>query len=81
MNGHDRECGCDICEPRRLRDYLSGPERDELANVMRNEPVHPGDTISHATARALNNKGLIRRQGVNWVACWERIKSGRPLAP
>lgn len=62
-----------------LRDYLTPAERDELANVMRNEPVHPGDTISYYTSRALCAMGLIKRDGVKWVACWDQIKQGVPF--
>jgi hypothetical protein len=64
----------------KLKDVLTGPERDELRNVMRNEPVFAGDTISHQTAKSLSQKGLIERDPCNrWVACWEQIKSGEIL--
>jgi hypothetical protein len=62
----------------RLKDLLTGPERDELANVMRNEPVAPGDTISHHTAKSLMLKGLIERYSNprGWMACWDQIQRG-----
>lgn len=64
----------------KLTEQLTKPEREELKNIMRNEPVFAGDTISHHTARALYEKGLIERDASNrWVACWEQIQSGHIL--
>jgi hypothetical protein len=59
-----------------IKDTLSKPEREELKNVMLNEPVHPGHTISHHTAKSLSDKGLIKREpkGPRWVTCWNNIK-------
>jgi hypothetical protein len=59
----------------KLRDYLTNPEKDELRNVMRNWPVFAGDTISHATARSLSEKGLIFREKTGeWRPNWEAIR-------
>lgn len=60
----------------KLRDYLTGPERQELRNVMTNWPVFAGDTISHATAKSLNLKGLIYRdKNGEWRPNWDGIKN------
>jgi hypothetical protein len=34
---------------------------DELVNIVRNEPVFPGDTISHGTANKLVALGCAKR--------------------
>ena len=58
----------------KLRDTLTAPERDELRNVLLNEPVRPGETISHHTANALAARGLIQRDRKGWVARWDVIR-------
>ena len=59
----------------KLRERLTSQEREELKNIMRNEPVFAGDTISHQTARSLKDKGLIQRDRNNeWVVNWPAIK-------
>lgn len=64
----------------KLKDYLSKPERAELANIMRNAPVFAGDTISHHTAKSLSEKGLVQRdKNGEWVPNWEAIKGGSSL--
>lgn len=35
--------------------------REELTNIVQNEPVFPGDTISHATANECVRRGWARR--------------------
>jgi hypothetical protein len=62
-----------------LKDILTGPERAELQNIMRNEPVAPRDTISRAAAKALVEKGLVERYshaGGYFKVDWERVKNG-----
>lgn len=64
----------------KLRDYLTPVERDELKNVMKNWPVFAGDTVSHATAKSLKEKGLIfRDKSGEWRPNWEAIKNWKPL--
>lgn len=42
--------------------------REELANIYRNEPVFPGDTVSHSGAYLLSCLGWIRRWcGRDWI--------------
>jgi hypothetical protein len=36
---------------------------EELGNVVKNQPLWPGDTVSHAGAYELQRLGLIRRCG------------------
>lgn len=36
---------------------------EELGNIALNQPVFPGDTISHPTARACEDRGWVRRDG------------------
>jgi hypothetical protein len=36
---------------------------DELSNVAQNQPLWPGDTVSHAGADELCRLGLIKRSG------------------
>ena len=36
---------------------------EELGNVARNQPLWPGDTVSHAGAAELCRLGLIKRGG------------------
>lgn len=58
---------------------LSKPEQDELKNIMLNEPVFAGDTISHHTAGALKERGLIHRNPTGeWVADWDAIRVFKP---
>jgi len=43
-------------------------ELEELDNVMRHQPLHPGETIAHATAYACEQRGWIRRNSNgDWV--------------
>ncbi len=41
---------------------------EEYQNIMENQPVFPGDTISHSNAYELERRGLIKRneQG-DWI--------------
>ena len=34
---------------------------EEMRNIARNQPVAPGDTLSHATAKECERRGWIRR--------------------
>jgi hypothetical protein len=65
----------------KLRHLLTPLERDELANVMLNEPVIPGRMLSPDTARSLWYKGLILRVGTGFMANWEQIKQGTVRRP
>jgi hypothetical protein len=67
--------GCSICNPMKLRETLSGPEAAELINFMRNEPVEPGQTISHHTAAALHKRGLAIRTSDGWRPNWDAIRN------
>ena len=41
---------------------------EEFENVARNQPVFPGDTISHQGANALDTAGMIERNvDGNWI--------------
>ena len=41
---------------------------EELCNIIDNQPVFPGDVISHSTAYELERRGLIRRnKSGDWV--------------
>ena len=54
---------------------LSYAERDELRNIMSNEPVFAGDTVSHHTAKSLNERGLVfRNADGKWMADWSAIR-------
>ncbi len=41
--------------------------REEFDNIRQNQPVFPGDVISHTTAYELERRGLILR---NANGCW-----------
>lgn len=40
----------------------------EARNIARNHPVHPGDTISHATAKEVRKRGWsMRDENGDWL--------------
>lgn len=54
---------------------------EEARNVARNQPVFPGDTISHATAEECARRGWIERdENGYWVATescpWRALEGG-----
>lgn len=52
---------------------LNQHERDQLAIVVLRYPVEPGDTLSHALARSLADRGLIVR---GEDSCWIPTAAG-----
>lgn len=41
---------------------------EEYRNIMKNQPVFPGDTISHSSAYELERRGLIKRnEKGDWI--------------
>lgn len=59
-----------------LKDKLTEMEKEELKNIMLNEPVFAGKTLSHYTADALGKMGLIKRDvNAHWVANWDAIRA------
>jgi hypothetical protein len=66
----------------KLREELSQIEREELQNIMRNEPVFTGDILCYQAAAALWLKGLVaRNRDGDWVADWTVIRSGGRVPP
>jgi hypothetical protein len=42
---------------------------EELGNVVTNQPVWPGDTLSHRTANVCGERGWIKRDSKgDWIA-------------
>ena len=42
--------------------------REELANIVENYPLFPGDTISHPTADECGRRGwAVRQADGNWI--------------
>lgn len=62
-------------EPTSLSELSQGA-RDELKNVALGEPLWPGDTLSHKTARELSDAGYIKRdKDGNWIVRWDKFGS------
>lgn len=61
-------------DPLRAVEGLSKAARDELKNVALGEPLWPGDTLSHRTARELEAAGFIKRdKDGNWIVRWDKF--------
>lgn len=49
---------------------------EELRNVVNNNPLFPGDTISHSSAKACSKaRWIVRNEDGNWIPTAKGIRT------